>query len=242
MQSSKETAKLISEHWCRTILNRITISMTDIISIITLFCYRDPKILQWSTIFKSPNGYLKLIDDRKCVQRNDTERYLYEWIMPDIDPVLNGIHCWRVHVSNPAQSWILFSVSPKKMYASDHYCGPSTHEDVWGIGKYPGNIYPKKNNKDKKHNDGNRSIFYSIIKPFDVDILLDVDHGELHICLVGKKEHEFKLWNMPLNTKHGWIPHISTEGCSEMTMLRLAVIDIDLYGESALDLFNDDKS
>ena len=133
----------------------------------------------------------------------------------------------------------MFGVSPKKKYGSRKFNGPSTHEQVWGIGKYGHNIYPNvgQSSHDKQHNQQDRKIFYSSDMPYDVDILLDVDKGELSICLVNQKEMEFKLWNMPLLTSHGWIPHLSTEGSSNKTMLRIAQIHPHLYAENMDYLF-----
>ena len=55
------------------------------------------EILKFSAIYRSnaDTNDLILLDDRKCV-KNTCGRCRY--ILADIEPVTNGIHCWRVNV------------------------------------------------------------------------------------------------------------------------------------------------
>ena len=127
-RSQKQRAHLVFEYWFRTTIGNKMISNNDLIKL-TLDFYNDAVILQFSEKFQSPNHHLSLSDNNKCATRNDNRSSVYEWIMPDIDPVLNGIHCWRVHVNNPSREFMMFSVSPKKMYPAKKYQGPSTLEN-----------------------------------------------------------------------------------------------------------------
>lgn len=54
------------------------------------------KKLTFSTKYKSDKG-LDLIDDNQCVRKSDNYPRT-TWILGDIEPVHDGIYCWRIFV------------------------------------------------------------------------------------------------------------------------------------------------
>lgn len=79
----------------------------DVISLCVLFYLETYEILRFSEKYKSDDG-IQLIDDRKCAHKVGSR---HRYVLCDIEPVSEGIHCWRVKVDNPQTNWIMFGVS-----------------------------------------------------------------------------------------------------------------------------------
>ena len=52
------------------------------------------------------------------------------------------------------------------------------------------------------------------------------------------KDFEQKLKNMPIKTNHGWVPHINVVRRACDTILKVAKIPIDSYGQIVDNLFD----
>ena len=54
----------------------------------------------------------------------------YRWILADIKPVFEGIHCWRVNAKHKQDGgWIVYGVSSLKLYEDNTF----GQKGVWGI-------------------------------------------------------------------------------------------------------------
>ena len=112
-----DIAAMIFEYWFRTIMTDNSISTKDITHIIIVY-YNITNILKWSRIYKSKNGTsFEFSDDDKCVKKVNESIYIstfpsYKWILPDIEPVKEGMHCWRINVNNTKPEskggWIIY--------------------------------------------------------------------------------------------------------------------------------------
>lgn len=101
-----------------------------------------------------------------------------------------------------------------------HAYGINHCDDKWYSGSSSGGYY--------KHNNGVSHGNFKF-KEGEVDMMLDIDKGELKFCVVGKKDKgEPMLYNLP-KQENGWIPHLLASSIA--TELRIAKISSDLYGE-----------
>ena len=77
---------------------------------------------------------------------------------------------------------------------------------------------------------------------FEIDIYLDVDKGDVKLCVVGRNDssQDPHIWGMPINTKHGWVPYLNTiiHNYSSKTQFRIASVPIDMFGRSIECLFD----
>eukprot|EP01084_Bolivina_argentea_P211045 359063_1 len=174
-------------------------------------------------IIDSNDDEIELTDDNKCATKliDGTQRY----IMTDCG-VFEGIHCWRVYINNPKNGWLMLAVAECKNYKDNSY----TEDGVYGCSSanqyYSGeNVkwvkYPHCNHIDTKH--------LSKHKQCKADIRLDLDKGELNICLVGNctDETELKLWKIEKNTTVGYSPHFNLFGNN--IQIRIAKIPNEWY-------------
>merc|ERR1712154_307016 len=187
-------------------------------------------ILAFSTKFKSISG-LELSDDNRCVTRIPTNVKQYaahRYIIPDVEPVFKGKHCWRVQTINPNTGWIFWGISTPDIFTNCSYDKAFGIAAVYHQQWFPWSSELKAN---VKHNDITMGHFK--MEKGEVDILFDVDKRELNICVVGQceKEKEAKIWNVryPDDDKYGWVPHINIYALRAEA--RIAKIPIEWYGE-----------
>ena len=82
----------------------------DIINICLLFYMEVYEILKFNDQFIAETG-IELSDDNKCVTR--VKGSYHRSIMADVEPVFEGIHCWRAQVKNP-RTWVMFGIGHKR--------------------------------------------------------------------------------------------------------------------------------
>ena len=244
--NTKDAASIVWQYWLRTIINNDSITIKDITQIIIDY-YNPTQVLQWSRKLKSKDDNYKAFhfsDEDKCVEmvsgRND-----YRWISPDIEPVYQGIHCWRVNVNHTKPQskggFIVFGVSPPNPDLDDR----KGEEDVWGVtcNNY---WYPT----DHIHDKGTSNCDHLYRKHFEVDILLDLQQQTLKIGIVGESgdEHQYEFKGIGKTNKFGaWLPHFMlysfgdfyTGMCSDECQLRIAEISPDFYGECISNIFQE---
>ena len=131
----------------------------------------------------------------------------------------------------------MWAVSDKKIF--DKY----SYNEAYGIsaameksswfpkdGKSLDGYYGSHNNSDRLHFDAEQ---------VEVDMLLDVDKGELNFCVVGQLEKgEAKMFGLPIGGEdgNGWVPHMNTT--TETTSLKIAKIAVEFYGQSMDEIFS----
>lgn len=234
----KENAAITCKFWFRTLLRQSTISIDDIIDIVIKYLIIG-KRLKFSTEYQSEDG-LELREDNYVLVREGipTASYnkYYRWILADMEPVTEGIHCWRVNAKHQKDGgWIVYGVSPRQMFANS--CG---QDGVWGVTCngcwYPGGCTTNKIST---------THFYR--QNLDVDILLNLETGELRICVVGmlSTDKEAVLQGIhEVDNEDGWVLHLNVfnngDGGrydTEDTEVRIAEISPEIYGQSVDGLF-----
>ena len=90
----------------------------DIMNICLVFYLELFRILRFSDKFISKDG-TELRDDNRCAIKS--LEFGHNYIMADVEPVFNGIHCWRVQVKNPENEWIMFGIGQKRIYPNCSY-------------------------------------------------------------------------------------------------------------------------
>ena len=146
-------------------------------------------------------------------------------IIPDTEPVFEGIHCWRANVENTKKEWIMFGVS---------------HRDIdiqmaWNCKDVI--AFQSKNwfNGNGKWNGIKTGHFQEKIN-LEVDLLLDIDNKKLNACVVGEciEGKEVKIWDFKIPYK-GFVPYFNL--FSKGQRLQLMKIPIGWYGVHKKDLF-----
>eukprot|EP01083_Nonionella_stella_P027834 76668_1 len=183
--------------------------------------------LTFSDTFKSAKGFV-FFDDRQCVRKLDNYPRT-TWILSDVEPVYDGIHCWRIFIKNPQQEYLKVGVSGKKMFEDNNL----NQDTVWGIARsktsnyYKPHIHSHKNNIDLEH---------FIEREIAIDMYLDAHKGLMKLCVVGMctEDKEARLWNMPTSEtegwQYGWVPHFMFGTNSKNTELRIMEIYHEWYG------------
>ena len=103
--------------------------------------------------------------------------------------------------------------------------------NLYGIENSNGKNYlpqdPINKTKYQYNNDNPTSFFKQ--KECEIDMLLDIDKGELKFCIVGQydPQNEIILYNLP-KIQNGWIPQFNLNG--KNIELRIAQIPIQWYG------------
>ena len=213
---------------------------SDIIKMCLSFYLLNYQILRWSKEYKTNDAGLILFDNDKCVKRTDyvTNQRLYRWILPDIEPVDNGIHCWRVKISNPGSKYLFFGVSQKKMYA-DQFKSDKYDKSIYGISG--GNYYKKWRPSATNTNKIDLAHFW--LKDGEIDIYLDIIESEVKFKVVGlqynnndnTQKGEAKIFG--LTAGKSWIPYLMMHASAHNATLRIAEIPIKFYGEEIDELW-----
>ena len=236
----------------------------------------DCELLKFSKIYKSGDGW-RFFDGNTSIKRrkvataldlehdnytdhddDDDNRYReiyqnYKWILLDIQPIINDIHCWRIHIRNPNKGLIVIGVCKQKMFKSDI----EHKEKVYGIGCADNKWYPSSqlqqsnhiNNENKnknrnqiinvKHNKIDLTQFNE--KECQIDMKLDSTKGELSFCMVhngdddendnnNNNNKEAKIKGLPLDNYAGWVPYFNAFDNSVGCQLKIAVCPISWYG------------
>ena len=224
----------------------------ELVNMCFVWYHQRYEILRWSSKYKT-NQLLELSDDNRCVTRRDgiiggsSGCYNYQWILCDVEPVFSGTHCWRLHQLNPQGTWINYGVGAKRMYEDDKFAPPTVwaiaNNSCWyGGGPYGGNHLPVGPHRNDAYVYG----YKGRRKTLEIDIYLDADEGNMKFVVVGEigktfdgKTTEAKLFKMPTNTKHGWVPYINTATNGGM-QLRIAKIPPEWYGTHYDGIFDDE--
>ena len=94
-EKRKKQSKLLTFGYIR--IHKLTTKIpTDIINMIFKFYFETFIILKFSSKFIEKEE-LSLSDDDTCVTRV-YPTFDRKYVLVDIDPVQNGIHCWRIQV------------------------------------------------------------------------------------------------------------------------------------------------
>lgn len=125
---------------------------------------------------------------------------------------------------------MLCGVGEKKSFTKHSY------QEVYGVAR--NNYYPKPKWEYYEH--CNRIQMNHLYERMDgeIDMLLDVDKGELELCLVGliDEAKRPKLWNLPLSMQNGWVPHFNIY--QKDNSVRIASIPVSWYGIEQIDIFS----
>ena len=165
---------------------------------------------------------LSLSDDNKLVTHNSECDYSY--IHADVDPIMTGIHCFRVLAHSKNMNTILFAfIQPKDKYPeysySDSTCwGSTTHGFTYSGGD------------DNEQGDG----LELPSEQYQLDMMIDCENGEIKIGFVkdwshqsGQERQEVILNGLPSNNPNGWMPHFNIY--DKNASLRILQIDPSLY-------------
>ena len=146
-------------------------------------------------------------------------------VIPDAEPVLNGVHCWRCKVTNPPLQWIMFGVA-RKDFRVDLKWNSSDVVSFQNQGFF------NKNGNWKYIN----LQHFAATEEYEVDILLNIDEKKLNVCVVGQcvEGKEVKIWNFEVSPK-GFVPYFNLYYVGQQ--LQCIKIPILWYGVPKKDLF-----
>ena len=67
--------------------------------------------LRFSTKHKAKHGW-KLYKDNTLIERVDNVYHYCPsvWILGDVNPWFEGVHCWRIRIMNPKKGWVSIGV------------------------------------------------------------------------------------------------------------------------------------
>ena len=238
----KQKDELIVYGFVKTNYTNEAVFPSALIDLCFLFYHIQYEILKWSTRYKSKG--LQLTMDNTCIAEQSSNKSGYKYSLCDTDPVKSGKFCWRFEIFNPSRWWFSICVGqPGKAYPNE---GTSKH-GVYGVGTDPNwypYIYAKGNrfrNTNNKHK-GNWSHPSKIHSKYHIDMLFDADIGELQLCMLEKQDRlSIKIWGIPCNTDHGYVPHFNTINLTQCSV-RIASIPVESYGEQIEDMFQSDQS
>eukprot|EP01084_Bolivina_argentea_P251803 422471_1 len=248
----EQTVPKIVQHWFDKNYSHESIKYISLINIIDIvLIYFNPTThLKWSEIWNSDKGYrdrgynivsFEFSDNMECVKKIwNSKNYIHKYILCDANPVYNGTHCWRVHVTNPGilfdkDEWVCFGISEQKEYGC--FLGDS-QQKMYGLSVF-GEYYPSdctlqkeiKNNKKKQKEQWDFKWYFNEMRQYkvDVDILLNIDECTLKIMTVGLDDDrkEAEIWNLPIG--QGWVPHFNIR--AQNIELKVTKIPIQWYGK-----------
>lgn len=252
--------ELLVSGYCRMVLQKseaLTLP-SELIHLLFEWFHQRFEILKWSEQYRTKDA-MKLSDDSRCVTRAQMKVQGYQWILCDVDPVFEGVHCWRLMQRNPTKSstksardvgWVNYGVGSKRMYTDNAFAPPTVYgianNDCWyGGGGGNRHWHSYEQNKERR----NDAYVYGFARNnIEIDILLDADKGILKLVVVGtlgkmmktaggeQKTGEAILKTLPTETKHGWVPYINTFSSATGCSLRICKIPSEWYGLSCKDL------
>eukprot|EP01084_Bolivina_argentea_P227717 384634_1 len=248
---SENVGLLVYGYW-RSYCKMLSVqSYKDVVHLCVSFYCTWFKILKWNTIHYT-NNILTLNDNNKCVKRLDGSNE-HAYILANIDPVKDGIHCWRIKTVHKEAEWIAYGVSPMKEFENESPDDPSmfgiAYNHCWFGDNDPSEEFIKCN--------GSNLMVFCFELNCEIDLLLDVDNGILRLGMVTDRSYRDKcvnmeeickdtnkqifkdeaiLWGLPTNDKcKGWVPHCNI--LSDGAELRIAEIDIQIYGIKDKNIF-----
>ena len=212
-------------------------SFTNIIpiSIYELIHELYPKswLLRFSDKYKSKKDLILSDNNTKVKTKgNWTQRF----ILCDVEPIHEGIHCWRISIYNPSHTdQIFWGISKPSMFGmTNPDTSHSTHDfkSVWG---QISNGWPRMDGKADR-NDGFK-IKRQTIDRYQIDMIFDCDNGTLNMGVVipnGKNQDLYvdgykisnKLSQIPKITE-GYVPHFIIYALN--TELRVAKIEQSMF-------------
>lgn len=126
--------QLVTQYWFRTTMceSEKWISIDDVVEIIS--SYYQICEMRFDRNYKSKRGW-DLSDDDTLLTRRDSKEGATEnvWILGDVEPFRDGVHCWRIQIKNPNKGWASIGAAP--LNPNDDYNSRSFGGDyVWAIG------------------------------------------------------------------------------------------------------------
>eukprot|EP01084_Bolivina_argentea_P293414 504632_1 len=222
MQDPRTEHTMIIQHWLRKLFKPSNVSFHDVIYIITSYTRPVYKVMKWSSKYICRlNEELFLSDNNRCCTRKRVVERTYRWVLPDMDTVKEGIHCWRVHTINPKKGWVAYAVSKKQKFRSGTH-GAYGQDTVHGIA-YNNCFYYSRG---VIHNKVCLDIRQTEI---EVDILLDLEENKLKFCVVGDLKHQTIFDNIP-QYEEGWVCHFNYGWTANKIALRIVEIPSDWFG------------
>ena len=91
----KQDELLVHGYINRQITYKLQGIPTDIMNLFVLFYHIPFQLLSFSTKYKSRDGII-YTENNKCIVRRGV--FSHRYVLVDIEPVTEGIHCWRVQV------------------------------------------------------------------------------------------------------------------------------------------------
>eukprot|EP01084_Bolivina_argentea_P061218 111887_1 len=218
----------IIQHWFHIYCNQYSSFVSAVIDIV-LSLYTPSQPLKWSSIFNSNNKHnlcFEFSNNMCTVKRVGTVKFEEKYILPDIDEVTEGIHCWRVNIimNSSEDKWIMFGVGQKRKYYD------YSMDEAYGISNF-GQYYPKPD-FPSENNRMNCSLFQQYA--MDIDILLNIDKCVLHICAVTNNEKMKNYVHLSVPSNLGWIPYFNIRALN--VQLSIDKIPITLYGKESCNL------
>eukprot|EP01084_Bolivina_argentea_P229575 387437_1 len=131
--TNQQNSQVSINHQLRILCNGFlrTINIEEIEHIPNDICnicvqyYNYSTSLTFSPIYHIKDGFILSDNNKCCTSGNHSQNHGFgSYILADIIPATNGIHCWRVHIYNPFSVEILLKVSPKvykKLYIPNGY-------------------------------------------------------------------------------------------------------------------------
>ena len=199
---------IIADRLFRDTVNDDHTNILDLMEI--MYAYFDLSEMRFSSKYKSKFGW-KLTDGNTTVKRIRVKNDHYsnmKWILAEMEPMDEGVYCWRVQVNNPHKGWMSIGVAqpiPEEMNRRP-FGGPS----VWAIG-LSNTWYPSSAAAGADSISGinwTQSFRMKFVE-LDVKVTLDGDDSELRICAVDDNEErrETILRNKPSTFTEGWLPY-----------------------------------
>ena len=89
--------RLLSFGFVRTYCVQFQLDIpTDIMSLVFVWYHIRVEILKWCTEYHGEG--IKLLDGHRLAQQPADQDGGPAWVLPDVEPVYSGIHCWRIQV------------------------------------------------------------------------------------------------------------------------------------------------
>eukprot|EP01084_Bolivina_argentea_P153397 267475_1 len=162
--------------------------------------------LKWSLKDKSKDR-VKLIESNKCAVNNCSQG-TYGWILPDSQPVHQGVTCWRLDINSQSfNAWIAFGVTCTKTISNDFSTDPLdvyaiSHNSIFLNDKSTSYHNMQTNNMPSyagsRHQRGGQIGSVIRRERYKVDILFDADKGELKFAVLMSNYSKNELKAMSL--------------------------------------------
>eukprot|EP01084_Bolivina_argentea_P003180 5938_1 len=204
----------------------------DIANLCFQFFHLLAEILIFSHEHISATGIKLSMDKTEVTKKSSSHKY----VLTTLDPVFEGVHCWRCLTFNPQLAWIMWAVSQKRIFSDFSY------DHAWGI-SYDNQWFPwnrELRNNGVENNKINLHHFKCVKS--EVDMLFDVDKRVLKICKVGnctdKKIAVISKIKYPDDDQHGFVPHVNLGTSLDSAIkMQMAKIPVEWFGQHIDDIF-----